>query len=280
MGAMKFKEILFMLGLRPSIKSYPHKLIELTNPQDGTPIQWAQWLHPKTNKILPSFNDLSLLNKILSPGDLAIDIGAHIGDTTIPIAVAVGSSGLVIALEPNPATFKILEVNADKNQGVLNICPLNAAAMESDGEFEFHYNDPGLANGGYRKGYSFLQIPAFFSVKVKGINVSKYLIENYPDRLDKLRYIKTDCEGHDYSVFKSLKPLVIKARPFIRMEIFDQMDLSDQKKLHAELTELNYRVYKIELADEVQFSLWEQASIKKEKSNFDILAVPAEKAFF
>ena len=39
---------------------------------------------------------------VLRPGDVAIDIGAHCGRHTIPLAKRVGAAGKVIAVEPLP----------------------------------------------------------------------------------------------------------------------------------------------------------------------------------
>ena len=50
------------------------------------------------------------------PGDAAIDIGAHTGDTALPVALAVGPQGAVFALEPNPFTYKVLIANAGLNR--------------------------------------------------------------------------------------------------------------------------------------------------------------------
>jgi tRNA A58 N-methylase Trm61 len=48
------------------------------------------------------------LRKYLRPGDTAIDIGAQVGDTTVPMAFAVGKEGCVFGLEPNDHTFAVL----------------------------------------------------------------------------------------------------------------------------------------------------------------------------
>src|SRR4051794_9530500 len=40
---------------------------------------------------------------LLRPGDVAIDVGAHLGRHTFPLAEAVAPTGKVIALEPLPA---------------------------------------------------------------------------------------------------------------------------------------------------------------------------------
>jgi FkbM family methyltransferase len=51
-------------------------------------------------------------------GDIALDVGACIGDTTIPMAVKVGSKGKVIAIEPHPINVQYLKQNLSKFQNV------------------------------------------------------------------------------------------------------------------------------------------------------------------
>jgi FkbM family methyltransferase len=46
--------------------------------------------------------------RFLTKGAVAIDIGAHTGDTTVPMALAAGNTGLVLAFEPNQYVYKIL----------------------------------------------------------------------------------------------------------------------------------------------------------------------------
>jgi FkbM family methyltransferase len=40
---------------------------------------------------------------------MIIDIGTYTGDTTVPMALAVGKGGIVLGLEPNQYVYKILE---------------------------------------------------------------------------------------------------------------------------------------------------------------------------
>lgn len=47
----------------------------------------------------------------LNAGDTAIDIGAFVGDTTVPMAEVVGREGRVFAFEPNPEAFACLVYN-------------------------------------------------------------------------------------------------------------------------------------------------------------------------
>ncbi len=48
----------------------------------------------------------------LRPGDVVVDVGAHVGTFAVQAAEAVGSGGKVIALEPTPQTFACLSANA------------------------------------------------------------------------------------------------------------------------------------------------------------------------
>ena len=48
----------------------------------------------------------------LHPGDVVIDVGAHVGTFAVQAAEAVGAAGKVIALEPTPQTFACLAANA------------------------------------------------------------------------------------------------------------------------------------------------------------------------
>ncbi len=51
------------------------------------------------------------LVRFATPGSTAVDVGANIGLLAIPLAGAVGKSGLVLAFEPHPENFARLERN-------------------------------------------------------------------------------------------------------------------------------------------------------------------------
>lgn len=51
------------------------------------------------------------ITQSLKPGDIFVDVGAHIGYHTLTAAVAVGSQGSIFSFEPNPATHKKLLTN-------------------------------------------------------------------------------------------------------------------------------------------------------------------------
>ena len=54
------------------------------------------------------------IESIIKPGDICVDVGAHIGTYTIPMAHIVGPDGLVVAIEPSPVRY-ILSINVKIN---------------------------------------------------------------------------------------------------------------------------------------------------------------------
>src|SRR5579871_1997744 len=126
---MKLKEFLYGIKLKPkpAAREYGYTVMDYDFTPEGH-VQYAAWDHPKE---LPKQFDqgyVDVLREFLKPGDFAIDVGAHSGDTTLPMALAVGSSGGVFALEPNPHVYKVLAANAGLNREKARIYPLMFAA--------------------------------------------------------------------------------------------------------------------------------------------------------
>src|SRR4051812_44418808 len=57
----------------------------------------------------------SMINRILRPGDVALDVGSNIGVFTVAMSRAVGESGRVYCFEPAAATFAQLQHTIDAN---------------------------------------------------------------------------------------------------------------------------------------------------------------------
>jgi FkbM family methyltransferase len=54
------------------------------------------------------------------PGDVIVDVGAGVGSETFVFSQAVGATGRVLAIEPHPETFRILEAQVRAN-GLANV---------------------------------------------------------------------------------------------------------------------------------------------------------------
>ena len=269
---MKLKHLPYIFGRKVEPVTYGYELQSFL--LDGRTVQFAQWQHPG-NTVIPLTDPmLAELRTFLRPGDVAIDVGAYTGDLSVPIALATGPTGAVLAFEPNPYVFKILQDNAALNAGLVNILPLNFAATKEDGEIEFEYSDPGYCNGGRHEGISSLKHGHIFPLKVNGRNAQRLLRAEYADLLPKLRYIKVDAEGYDLSVLQSMEELLVQYKPFVTAEVFRWSSKKARFALHNYLQNLGYSIRKVrdgsyfmgeEKLAEADMSKW---------AHFDIFCVP------
>jgi FkbM family methyltransferase len=242
---VKVRDLRYLLGFRPDARSYGSEVVTFDLPTDGS-VQYAQWLHPgETRKVIRQ-QDVDELRTFIAPGDVAIDIGAHSGDTTLPIALAAGGHGVVLALEPNPYLFPVLERNAALNVGKATIVPLNFAATPLPGEYEFEYSDAGFCNGGRHEGTSKWRHGHAFTLKVRGENLQDYLSQHFSDLVHRIRYVKIDAEGYDYAILQSLRELIAAQRPFLRVEVYKWTTRPQRERLYDLLAELNYEVFRLE----------------------------------
>jgi FkbM family methyltransferase len=268
---MKFKELFYMLGIRPKIKSFGYDLINVEY-ENGKRCEWALWKNPR-DRVLPRIQDYDFLKLFLNPGDLAIDLGAHVGDTTLSMALCTGKQGCTIALEPNPTTYKILAANANLNEGITNIVSINAAAMQHEGDYIFQYNDPSLTNGGYQKGVSIFKHASFFKVDVKGINLSELLEKEFKDHLSNLKFIKTDLEGGDYVAFLTIKHIIQKYMPVIQSEVNGVMSKDVRISYISDLKRMDYQVFSLGSLNLDSIQNLNDEMVDSSET-FDIVAIP------
>ncbi len=266
---MKLREFFYSLGIKPRPKSYGYEVREQL--VDGKALRYAQWLHPRaySGAILPS--EVKRLQSFLQPGDVAIDIGAHMGDSTLPMALAVGKTGTVIAFEANSYVFETLSVNANLNPSIAKIYAYNLAVTEESRIYEFSYNDPGFMNGGaventrgFRRGDAFRQM-------VKGVRLTDFLQSNFPELVAKIRFIKIDTEGCDLYILKSISSLLKQVRPVIQTEVMRRTPAEYRFAMYDFLVEHGYAVHHhVGMESEVALMPREQML---EGDNFDLFCV-------
>ncbi|HKX45959.1 MAG TPA: FkbM family methyltransferase, partial [Planctomycetota bacterium] len=230
--------------------------------------------HPsdRTGPVRPQA--LAELRRWLAPGDVAIDVGAHSGDTALPLALAVGPEGCVLALEPNPYVFPVLAKNAELNPGRTRIVALPFAAAEADGPLEFEYSDAGFCNGGRHRGIRALRHGHFFRLAVEGRDLERYLRREHAELVPRVRFVKIDAEGYDAAVVGALRGLLAEARPFLQTEVFKHTDARQRAAFHALLESLGYRVHRVESESRLQGEPLAAEDMTRWK-HFDVFCVPS-----
>ena len=128
---MKIKNLFELLGFRGKLKRYLYEINEFNINQKGL-VKYPQWKHPRESKKIINEDLVKGYATYINKGDFCIDIGAHTGDTSLPMALVAGVKGCVLALEPNPYVYTVLEKTARANSQVANIKTIMAAVGQKE----------------------------------------------------------------------------------------------------------------------------------------------------
>ena len=223
-------------------KEYPTTIDTFETKEYGR-IKFANWENPLVSKKDIPEASIAFFKKFIKEGDLAIDIGANIGHTSVPMAVACGKTGLTLSFDPNPFVFKILEKNATLNPQLSNIQPFNFAITDFDDEFYYTSSEASFNNGGISKEKSGKHGKYSLEKKIKGINLETFLKREFAEKLPKLTFIKIDTEGYDKEIIKSIKNLLVAFKPVVVSECFGKSSAADKFEHFEVLNALGYSLF-------------------------------------
>lgn len=147
--------------------------------------------------------ETELILRQVKSGDVIVDIGANIGYYTVLFADKVGKSGKVIAIEPDPINFEILQKNIKENK-LFNVVAVQAAVGSQTGELKLYKSKE---NFGDHKLYG-----GDKGEKVKVIKLDEFLKDQ------KINLIKVDTQGWEPEVFAGAKKTIEKDLPIIFFE--------------------------------------------------------------
>lgn len=236
-------------------------------------IEYAQWLHPFESKKEITGKQIDFFSQLINKGDFIVDIGAHTGDTTVPMAIATGKEGTVLGLEPNPYVFKILQKNASLNPASGKIIPLPFAATEKPGAFTFNYSDASFCNGGYLDKIKNSKHNHHYELEVQGVNLQDYLQEEHQADLPRLALLKVDAEGYDKEILKTLPAILETYQPTLLAECYKRLDQEERADLYQTMASKGYHLYKIdEFEESTNYTLLSEASMNEER-HFEMLAI-------
>ncbi len=137
----------------------------------------------------------------VSPGDVILDIGAHVGVVSAWLAQRYPYA-FIVACEPFPETFNLLTTNLVAN-GVKNVLPLNLA-LSGDGRFVDLISHPWSNSGGSTAHLADMDLHGHIKRRVMSWTLDELL-----DRLNITRcgLLKIDCEGSEYEILLSSRQL-------------------------------------------------------------------------
>lgn len=184
---------------------------------------------------------LVLMSKVLTQGDIFVDIGANIGLMTIKAALLVEEKGLVYAFEPEPSMFSRLEENVALNK--LSNVRLRSIALGDQQTTQKIYRHAekniGTSSLIYNEGAS-----PIAQIEVRRLDD---VIER--ERIGPIRLIKVDVEGFEKNVLKGARKLLTSTRPPIlciemSKDVTRPNDEEDLKEIHQYVCSSNdYRCF-------------------------------------
>lgn len=142
-------------------------------------------------------DEISLLRSHLEPGDTALDVGANIGFYTLHMAQCVGPSGKVIAIEPEPENFDLLEHNVSRNE-FDNVELHRVAASSQEGSAELEINRENLGMHRITENTS----------ESETIRIPTVPIEQLVGEGTQVKFVKLDVEGHELEALKGMAAII------------------------------------------------------------------------
>lgn len=224
---------------------YPYRIDTFHLEGDGQ-VKFANWENPLIEPKEVRQSQVDFFRKFIRNGDLVIDIGANIGDTTVPMAIAAGKEGLTLGFDPNPYVYTILEANAKLNKDKTNIQPVLNAVSTKEEEFYFISSEATFANGGISPTKESIHGKYICPEKIKGVNLLDYLRGNHSEQLNKLSFIKIDTEGYDKEILKSIADLIKEYKPGLVAESFGKSSNEAKEELFHVISMHGYRLFYFE----------------------------------
>jgi FkbM family methyltransferase len=167
-----------------------------------------------------------LLPQFLKEGDLVLDVGANIGYFSLKFSKYIGENGYVIAFEPNPETFSILQKNTKNRK---NVECLNLGLSEENDSLNLFVANNNINTASFLSEYPAehlleheKSVADIKKYKVDLVNGTSFL---HKRKINSINFLKIDVEGWEINVLKGLDA-VIKSSPglviFIELNMLSQ----------------------------------------------------------
>ena len=160
--------------------------------------------------------ETAFITNNLKPGDVFVDVGAHVGYYSLLAAKLVGETGKVIAVEPNPPTIVRLEKDIALNP-FQNILVQKVACTEAETTMKF-YQAP-LENTG-ESSMNKANAKEGTEITVRGVPLDKIVQDLGIKRVD---VVKIDVEGAEMSVLGGMTSIISTYHPKFAVELKDDL---------------------------------------------------------
>ncbi|MCP5096451.1 MAG: FkbM family methyltransferase [Chloroflexi bacterium] len=159
---------------------------------------------------------MATLDRLIQPGMVFLDIGAHVGYYSHRYAKKVGTNGRIISFEPHPRTFTILQQNVSRFSNVI----INQIALsEKAGTAELHDYLIMSASGSLKFDQGMLELQ---KSQLSDSDIAPRIAEDFPANtftvqtrpvddcladlnIDQVDVIKMDIEGAEIGALRGMR---------------------------------------------------------------------------
>ncbi|HOE96883.1 MAG TPA: FkbM family methyltransferase [Candidatus Sumerlaeota bacterium] len=215
----------------------------------------------------------SVYQSILVDGDIAIDVGAHVGEHSIGILEKITPSGHLYAVEPLPAKFREMSERIAHYYPSWrsNLTCYDCALSDRRGRDEFVVAvDAPWFSGLKTRCYD---VPT----RLERIEVEVRMLDEVFADLPRLRYLKVDAEGGEYHILRGGRGLIERHRPLVTFE-FGGNSIGEYGITSQDMWDLwqalDYRLVDIDGAAMVDGDCFNRSV--EEQRLWDYIAIPAE----
>lgn len=190
---------------------------------------------------------VALLDRVLKPGMVVVDVGANIGEISIVAARRVGDGGYVLAFEPMTVLAHVLEKNLSSNK-LSSARVVQMGLSDTIGEFPIYSSCGQGDEGDIHEGLGSLYGDPARDKLVQVISVTtldSYISGNPVRRLD---VIKIDIEGAELPCLRGAMETLRKFKPLLIIEV-QELSASiagyESRDILRFLEPLGYEFYRI-----------------------------------
>lgn len=163
----------------------------------------------------------------LRPGDVAVDVGANLGTTVLPMARRVGPTGMVVAFEPQPLMAQCLQTTLTLNE-LFHVRVMTCAVGDQTTWAAIPHL--GVGHGG---NYGSIGLGK------EGLPTPVMRLDDYP--FARCDLIKVDVEGYEWPVVQGAEQTLRKHGPVLYLEA--KRTLPQTRLWLERLLTLGYRCY-------------------------------------
>ena len=141
--------------------------------------------------------DTALFQRMLRSGMTFVDVGAHVGYFSLLAASIVGETGRVLAFEPSPENFELLQANV-RNRGLASVSCFPWAVGAKNGSANLHL---AVDNSGDHR------IEPAEEQRAK-IEVPIVALDSVPEITPPLHAVKIDIQGAEEAAVRGMERLL------------------------------------------------------------------------